>query len=822
VTFEIHKQNLSRMFREYEEKGDECCSAGPSSIIRTVSGISKDAEVTEKLHLLEKKEADTSTVNVDNRSMNNSIMKDESRLPDFEEHSNLETNKEKNKTENTQKTLDLNKAPSLDLPPQAQVTKQSSEHTAEIIGINHEEKEISTTDSQSPLENAETLESPEMLENVTPEVYVEEDEDFVDLKEETNLALTSEQCAPKPIEEHDLCDSQVTSVGQQCTASSKEPVSIEVVPEIVEGSVVEGSVETEQQDCLPETSGPEINRAQSTSDTENNIDDKNTNQPQTKTVVDSRQPQTSEAIIASDKKIARLDVSSIASDTERLELKPHANPEVNQPPRAISETSRQYDSSDQNVATPADGQRKDSRTTMFRIPEFRWSQMHQRLLTDLLFSIETDVQMWRSHSTKTVMDFVNSSDNVIFVHNTIHLVSQVVDNMIMACGGILPLLSAATSATHELESIEPTQGLSVEASIAFLQRLISLVDVLIFASSLGFTEIESEKNMSSGGILRQCLRLVCAIAVRNCLECQQQHMLMKPSGENIKHQKTIRSLIASGRTGAKAIDIVTGGISPIRDIDRLLQDMDINRLRAVVFRDIEDSKQAQFLALAVVYFISVLMVSKYRDILEPQDERRQFQPSKIVKEEQSETITTLSQEPAKQSESVTSPQRRGSEIQEEAHSGSGDNSEMVTEPERQSISTGPDAISEILCTLSSEVNKSQENKNEVHNEVDGKTASSVQTAKNVNVKDILRSLVSAPAEGATVDPTVLPPVFLGVLGDGATAQPIQFQSFDRSVVVAPKKSVSSSAATINEPTNAVSVVSSLDSSQAPDVTGSTP
>lgn len=34
------------------------------------------------------------------------------------------------------------------------------------------------------------------------------------------------------------------------------------------------------------------------------------------------------------------------------------------------------------------------------------------------------------------------------------------------------------------------------------------------------------------------------------------------------------------------VDIVTGGISPVRDLDRLLQDMDINRLRAVVFRDI--------------------------------------------------------------------------------------------------------------------------------------------------------------------------------------------------------------------------------------------
>ena len=56
---------------------------------------------------------------------------------------------------------------------------------------------------------------------------------------------------------------------------------------------------------------------------------------------------------------------------------------------------------------------------------------------------------------------------------------------------------------------------------------------------------------------------------------------------------------------------------PIRDIDKLLQDLDINRLRAVIYRDVEETKQAQFLSLAIVYFVSVLMVSKYRDILEP-------------------------------------------------------------------------------------------------------------------------------------------------------------------------------------------------------------
>ena len=61
-----------------------------------------------------------------------------------------------------------------------------------------------------------------------------------------------------------------------------------------------------------------------------------------------------------------------------------------------------------------------------------------------------------SHSTKSVMDFVNSNENIIFVHNTIHLISQMVDNIIIACGGILPLLSAATSPT--VSTLTPSSG----------------------------------------------------------------------------------------------------------------------------------------------------------------------------------------------------------------------------------------------------------------------------------------------------------------------------------------------------------------------------
>ncbi|XP_054014655.1 neurobeachin isoform X5 [Hylaeus anthracinus] len=270
----------------------------------------------------------------------------------------------------------------------------------------------------------------------------------------------------------------------------------------------------------------------------------------------------------------------------------------------------------------------------FRIPEFKWSYIHQRLLSDVLFSLETDIQVWRSHSTKSVLDFVNSSENAIFVVNTVHLISQLADNLIIACGGLLPLLASATSPNSELDVIEPTQGMPIEVAVSFLQRLVNMADVLIFASSLNFGELEAEKNMSSGGILRQCLRLVCTCAVRNCLECKERgrsySMLGRQIGSSNKPHH-IQSLIRGAQTSPKNIvDNLAHQLSPVKDPEKLLQDMDVNRLRAVIYRDVEETKQAQFLSLAIVYFISVLMVSKYRDILEPPISQRPPSPVQTI------------------------------------------------------------------------------------------------------------------------------------------------------------------------------------------------
>lgn len=94
---------------------------------------------------------------------------------------------------------------------------------------------------------------------------------------------------------------------------------------------------------------------------------------------------------------------------------------------------------------------------------------------------------------------------------------------------------------------------------------------------------------------------------------------------------------------------------------------------------------------------------------------------------------------------------------------------------------GPDATSELICTLSSEVKRSQESLSESPSMEVGKSSSSIisisQPKRGINVKEILKSLVAAPVEGLELEPVSYP-------DPNAKAQthamlPVQFHSFDR-------------------------------------------
>lgn len=105
------------------------------------------------------------------------------------------------------------------------------------------------------------------------------------------------------------------------------------------------------------------------------------------------------------------------------------------------------------------------------------------------------------------MDFVNSKENGTYLWNLAHFVSVLADNVIFCCGDLLPLLSSVTSRDYGQDVIEPCGGMTLETSFSFLNRLMSLVDVIVFTSSLAFSGVEANRNMSTGGFLRQCLRL---------------------------------------------------------------------------------------------------------------------------------------------------------------------------------------------------------------------------------------------------------------------------------------------------------------------------
>ncbi|XP_075923575.1 neurobeachin isoform X4 [Petromyzon marinus] len=321
----------------------------------------------------------------------------------------------------------------------------------------------------------------------------------------------------------------------------------------------------------------------------------------------------------------------------------------------------------------------------FRIPDFQWSGVHQRLLADILFALESDIHIWRSHTTKLLMDFVNSSENYVFVHNMLQITSHLVDNLIMVGGGLLPMLQAVTSPPDvDLGASQHVDSLPSEIALNFLHRLLNLVDALVFASSLNFSEVESEKNMKAGGLLRQCLRLVCCVALRNCVESQEQQRSRAESGSESSTSSTAKGAAEPPPT------------VPARDPERLLQPMDVHRLRAVVFRDVEDTKQAQFLGLAVVYFISVLMVSKYRDILESGHGGRM------------RSLSTASQgggaKPVEAKPAATGSVRRDNNAAERAAPEPAGAASSVD----GSPSAGPDAMSELLSTLSTEVKRSDE------------------------------------------------------------------------------------------------------------------
>ncbi|NWU33751.1 NBEA protein, partial [Hylia prasina] len=856
VTYEAHKEYLAKMYEEYQRQEEENIKKGKKGNVSTISGLSSQTtgakggmEIREIEDLSQSQSPESETdypVNTDTRDLLMATKVSDDVLGTAErpggggvhvEVHDLLVDIKAEKVEATEVKLD-----DMDLSPETLGTGENG----------------ALVEVESLLDNVYSAAVEKLQNNVHGSVGIikkNEEKDngplitLADEKDEPTTNNTSFLFDKIPSQEEKLLP-ELSSNHIAIPNVQETQMHLGVNDDLGLLAHMTGSVDITCASSIIEDKEFKIH---TTSDGMNSISDRELSSSSKGLEYAEMTATTLETESSGSKTVPNVDAGSIISDTERSDDGKEAGKEIRKiqtttttqaiQGRSVTQQDRdlRVDLGFRGMPMTEEQRRQFSpgpRTTMFRIPEFKWSPMHQRLLTDLLFALETDVHVWRSHSTKSVMDFVNSNENIIFVHNTIHLISQMVDNIIIACGGILPLLSAATSPTGskvsisatELENIEVTQGMSAETAVTFLSRLMAMVDVLVFASSLNFSEIEAEKNMSSGGLMRQCLRLVCCVAVRNCLECRQRQRerVNKTSLIGAKTQDALQSVTASAATKTP-LENVPGNLSPIKDPDRLLQDVDINRLRAVVFRDVDDSKQAQFLALAVVYFISVLMVSKYRDILEPQREtaRSGSQAGRNIRQEINSPTSTVVVIPSiphpslnhgflaklipeqsfahsfyKESPTVFPENIKDKEtptpvedIQLESsipHTDSGIGDEQmpnILNGTDLETSTGPDAMSELLSTLSSEVKKSQESLTESPNEIlkPASSISSISQSKGINVKEILKSLVAAPVEIAECGPDPIPYPDPALKREAQAILPMQFHSFDRSVVVPVKK-----------------------------------
>lgn len=166
---------------------------------------------------------------------------------------------------------------------------------------------------------------------------------------------------------------------------------------------------------------------------------------------------------------------------------------------------------------------------------------------------------------------------------------------------------------------------------SFLERIILISDVIILGCNTSFSDLEQEKNLPNGAIVRQALRLTFTYAVRSCLEFKRQNRQLDPNTAVMDSSKNLKAQANKDPVEALLEYQMNIGQSKAHvRRDCLLQDIDLFRLRALVYRDVirneknkakpfvivDDVKQSQYISLATVYFISVLMVSRYRDIIE--------------------------------------------------------------------------------------------------------------------------------------------------------------------------------------------------------------
>lgn len=74
--------------------------------------------------------------------------------------------------------------------------------------------------------------------------------------------------------------------------------------------------------------------------------------------------------------------------------------------------------------------------------------------------------------------------------------------------------------------------------------------------------------------------------MRNCLECKERARPYPTLPSMDPHNRMALHSLIRGASSKNILDNLANQTSPVKDAEKLLQDMDVNRLRAVIYRDV--------------------------------------------------------------------------------------------------------------------------------------------------------------------------------------------------------------------------------------------
>lgn len=159
-----------------------------------------------------------------------------------------------------------------------------------------------------------------------------------------------------------------------------------------------------------------------------------------------------------------------------------------------------------------------------------------------------------------------------------------------------------------------------QEGIHFLERVMTISDVIILGCNTGFSELETEKNLPNGAIVRQTLRLSFTNAVRNCLEFRRNQGNPMIGGQ--REPNTLVDIVNEAKITMQKDPVealielqmnsyLNADIKPIeRQVmpgskkfsECLLQNVDICRLKALIYRDVVRNDRNKAKPFVIVVF----------------------------------------------------------------------------------------------------------------------------------------------------------------------------------------------------------------------------